>query len=74
MAAAAADSRLVALHHIKKEPGQEPEAANRHDEQHAVAAKDSDQAVVDLAALEEEGETHSQITRSYRNFPKHASA
>eukprot|EP01046_Picozoa_sp_COSAG06_P033435 COSAG06_NODE_3412_length_5381_cov_5.527262_1_plen_222_part_00 len=53
---AAADSGLVrvaALYNIKKEPGQEPTAANSHDEQHAAAAKDSgaDQAVADLAAL-----------------------
>jgi hypothetical protein len=50
---AAADSGLVrvaALYNIKKEPGQEPIAANSHDEQH-VDAKDSDQAVADLAAL-----------------------
>ena len=53
---AAADSELVqvaALYNIKKEPAQEPRAANSRDEQHAAAAKDSvtDQAVADLAAL-----------------------
>jgi hypothetical protein len=51
---ATADSGLVqvaALYNIKKEPGQEPSDANSRDEQHAAAAKDSDQAVADLAAL-----------------------
>jgi hypothetical protein len=39
------------LYNIKKEPGQEPRATTSRDEQHAAAAKDSDQAVADLAAL-----------------------
>jgi hypothetical protein len=50
---AAAESSLVrvaALCNIKKEPAQEPRAANSRDEQHA-AIKDNDQAVADLAAL-----------------------
>jgi hypothetical protein len=50
MAAAAADSGLAALYSIKKEPAQEPTAANSRDE-HGAVAKDSDQAVADLAAL-----------------------
>jgi hypothetical protein len=50
LAAIVADSGLglVALHNIKKEPGQEPSAANR--QQHDTV-KDSDQAVADLADL-----------------------
>eukprot|EP01046_Picozoa_sp_COSAG06_P045535 COSAG06_NODE_6310_length_2989_cov_55.070588_1_plen_615_part_00 len=36
---------------VKKEPAQEPRPANSRDEQRAAAAKDSDQAVADLAAL-----------------------
>ena len=61
MAAAAANSaqlarlahlaHLAALYNIKKEPAQEPRLANSRDEQHAAAAKDSDQAAGDLAAL-----------------------
>jgi hypothetical protein len=58
MAAAAANSahlahlaHLAALYNIKKEPAQEPRLANSHDEQHAAAARDSDQAAGDLAAL-----------------------
>ena len=50
LAAIVADSGLglVALHNIKKEPGQEPSAANR--QQHDIV-KDSDQAAADLADL-----------------------
>eukprot|EP01046_Picozoa_sp_COSAG06_P003826 COSAG06_NODE_152_length_21942_cov_4.593234_27_plen_493_part_00 len=50
MIAAVTDSGLMALHHIKMEPGQEPRATNSRDEEH-VDAKGSDQAVADLAAL-----------------------
>ena len=64
VAAAAADSGLAALYSIKKEPAQEPTAANSRDEQHAAPAKDSDQAAADLGALAERGNTTWSL-----NFP-----